>query len=88
MADIHATLEQQILDLAQRRRITDVHHHGEADYLGRTVEIAERIFHPPRLRADPTRFKPIWSDTAVHSINCERFAVQAGDINENRAFGR
>ena len=57
VADIDATLEQQILDLAQRQRITDVHHHGEADYLGRTVEIRsalrerkERYHFPTNLR--------------------------------------
>ncbi len=33
VADINATLEQQIFDLPQRERITDVHHHREADYL-------------------------------------------------------
>ena len=34
VADIDTTFEQQILDLAQRQRITDVHHHREANYLG------------------------------------------------------
>lgn len=37
------------LDLAQRQRITDIHHHYEADDLGRIVETAKGIFHPPRL---------------------------------------
>jgi hypothetical protein len=26
--------EQKVLDLAQRQRITDVHHHCQADHLG------------------------------------------------------
>jgi hypothetical protein len=30
-----------------RQRITNVHHHRQADYLGRAVEIAEWISHPP-----------------------------------------
>jgi len=34
MADIDATLKQQIFDLPQRKRIVDVHHHREANNLG------------------------------------------------------
>ena len=62
MADIDATLEQQILDLAQRQRIADVQHHSEADHLGRTVEITKGILHPRRLRDLPRRLKSIYSD--------------------------
>ena len=56
--------EQEILDLSQRKRITDVHHHREADHLGRTVEITEGILHPRRLRNTIPRLKPICSDKA------------------------
>ena len=35
VADVDAPLEQKILDLAQRQRIPDVHHHRQADDLGR-----------------------------------------------------
>jgi hypothetical protein len=38
VADIDATFKQQIFDLPQRKRIPDVHHHREADYLRRTIE--------------------------------------------------
>jgi hypothetical protein len=34
VADIDATLEEQILDLPKRQRIADVHHHRETDHLG------------------------------------------------------
>jgi len=34
VTDIDAPLEQQIFYLSQRKRITDIHHHREADYLG------------------------------------------------------
>jgi glutathione synthase/RimK-type ligase-like ATP-grasp enzyme len=64
VADIDATLEQQVLDLAQRKRISDTHHHRQADDLGRTIEIAEWISRPTTLRTDPTPLKPICSDTA------------------------
>ena len=33
VANIDATLKQQILDLTQRERIANVHHHCEANYL-------------------------------------------------------
>jgi len=65
VADVDTTLEQQIFDLAQRQRVPDVHHHREADDLRRTVEIAERILHPPKLRIAAFRLKRISSDSAA-----------------------
>jgi len=59
VADINATLKQQIFDLPQRKRITDVYHPCEADYFGRTVEITEGILHRRRLRNAAPRLKPI-----------------------------
>ncbi len=35
MADVDAALEQQVLDVPQRQRETDIHHYHEADHLGR-----------------------------------------------------
>ena len=34
MTNVDATLGQQVLELAQRKRISDVHHHRQADNLG------------------------------------------------------
>jgi hypothetical protein len=34
MADVDAALEQQILNLARRQRIPDIHHNREPDDLG------------------------------------------------------
>jgi hypothetical protein len=34
VADIDAPLEPEILDLSQRQRIADIHHHREADHPG------------------------------------------------------
>jgi hypothetical protein len=62
VADVGSVLEQQILDLPQPKRLPDVHRHGQADYLGRTVEIADGIFHPSRLRNSPSRLKSFYSD--------------------------
>ena len=58
VADIDTALEQQVLDLAQRQRVPDIHHHREADNFGRAVEISEGIFHRRRLWNGPSRLKP------------------------------
>ena len=68
VADIDTALEQQVLDLAQRQRVPDIHHHRQADDLGRTIEIAEWISHPTTLRTDPAPLKPICSDTAARYV--------------------
>lgn len=49
VTNIDSALKEHILDLAERQRIPNVHHHGETDDFGRTVEIAEGIFHPETL---------------------------------------
>ena len=53
VADVDAAFEQQVLDLPQLQRIPDVHHHRQADDLGGTVEITERISHRRMLSFDP-----------------------------------
>jgi hypothetical protein len=63
-ADIDAALEQEILDLSQRKWKSDVHRHREADHLARAVETAERIAHCGRLGNLARRLKPIYSDNA------------------------
>ena len=45
MADIDAAFVEQIFDLPQRKRIPDIHHHGQADDLGGRLEISEWISH-------------------------------------------
>jgi hypothetical protein len=42
MADVDSAIEQQILDVAQRQRVANVHHNHQADHLGRRVKPAER----------------------------------------------
>jgi methionine synthase II (cobalamin-independent) len=49
VADVDPALGQQILDIAQRQRVSHVHHHDQTDDLWRAVEISERIAHAPRL---------------------------------------
>jgi hypothetical protein len=43
MADVDAALEQHVLDIARRRRLTNVHHDRQPDYLGRRVVVPERV---------------------------------------------
>ena len=43
MAQVDATLEQEILDVPQAQREPDIHHHHEPDHLGRRVKRTERI---------------------------------------------
>ena len=38
VADLDAALVQQILDVAQRERILDIQHHGQADDLGEVLK--------------------------------------------------
>ena len=45
VADVDATLGQQVLDLTQRQWEANIHHHSEPDDLGRTVEIPEGVLH-------------------------------------------
>ena len=68
VTDVDAAFEQEVFDLAQRQRIADVHHHCEADDLGRTVEITKGIVHGRRLRELGFRFKPVFSDSATRHV--------------------
>jgi hypothetical protein len=68
VANVDAALEQQVLDLTERQRIADIHHHREADNFGRAVEIGEGIFHPLRLGSITRRLKPLYSDNAQYSL--------------------
>jgi hypothetical protein len=58
VADIDATFEQQIFNLPQWQRVTDVHHNREANHLGQTIEITVGTAHPNMLRDGPICLKP------------------------------
>ena len=49
MADVDPALGQEILDVAQRQRVSHVHHHDQTDDLWRAVEISERVADDPML---------------------------------------
>ena len=50
MRDVDAALVEQVFNIPQRQRKTDIHHHREADDFGRSLEIPERITHRKALR--------------------------------------
>ena len=62
VADVDATLGQQVFDLSQRQRVADIQHHRAVDSLRRTVEITKRIVHRRRLRDLTFQLKHIYSD--------------------------
>ena len=68
MTDIDPTLEQQIFVLPQRKRIADVRHQREANYLGRAVETTEWIAHRRRLRNRTRRLKLYYSENALAGL--------------------
>jgi hypothetical protein len=78
VTDVDAAFEQDVFNLAQRQRISNIHHHCQGDDLERTVEITECIFHLRRLKTGLVCLKPICSDTG-HVISpkpvFERFSL-------------
>lgn len=67
MADLDAALMQQILDVAERQRETDVQHHRQADNFRATLKALERVRfgHGPKLRDRPARLNRNRSDKAL-----------------------
>lgn len=66
VADLDATLVQQILDIAQRQREADVEHHRQTDDLGAGFDIAEgaAFCHSGTLFCLPAFLKSFSSDNA------------------------
>jgi len=48
MRDIDAALVAETVDIVQRERKPDVHHHRKANDLGRSLKIFKRIAHRGR----------------------------------------
>jgi len=65
VAEIDTTFKQQVLDLAQRKWIPDIHHHRQTDDLGRRVEIAKQVFNSSRVKNGLVCLKPFCSDNAT-----------------------
>ena len=85
MADLDIALEQQVLDLTERQRITDVQHHREANNFGRTVEIAEGIFDPLRLGSITRQLKPLQNRYVMSTASAAITFLMDGDFNKEEA---
>ena len=48
--DVNAALMQQVFDIPKRERVAHIHHHRQAEDLGRRLEVAENtgVAHPVR----------------------------------------
>src|SRR5208337_702687 len=70
MADVDPALGQQILDVAQRQRVSHVHHHDQTDHFWRAVEISERVAHGPKLPQPEAARKIGLTMPAIRPIIC------------------
>ena len=78
MADVDPTLGQKILDVAQRQRVSDVHHHDQTDDLWRAVEISERVAHGLKLARPHAGPEFALTEPAIGKLNDENAGVQSG----------
>jgi len=65
MTNINTAFVEQIFDLPQRKRKSDVQHYSQTDDLGRRLEISKGAFHQETLRNPPRRLKPDSLDDAI-----------------------
>ena len=68
--DVDATLVQQVFNIPQRRRLSNVHHFCQADDLGAGLDVAENagVAHPARLAAFSVSGKPIFPLTEPNTL--------------------
>ncbi|CUH36847.1 hypothetical protein JSE7799_01243 [Jannaschia seosinensis] len=80
VADVDAALVQQILDVPQRQRETDVHHHRQSDDLGAGLEVLEgaALGHATKLSSRPLRLKRSSSDKALANRVFESYDAIVG----------
>jgi hypothetical protein len=66
MADVDATLVQQIFHISKRKWKTHIHHHRQADDFRRRLEVLEWVAfcYPETLIAHPARLNRFCSDSA------------------------
>jgi len=65
VTDVDPAFMKKVLELPQRQRKVDVHHHCKPDDLGRRLEVAEWIGHALKGKAAPTHAQARFSDTAT-----------------------
>ncbi len=97
MADIDAPFMQQILNIPERQRKPDIHHHRKANDIRARFEIAKwiRFGHPTMLRKRPARLKQVCSDSAklynrmrkaLKDGRCDDFVIETLR-DDARSFG-
>ncbi|OIQ71714.1 hypothetical protein GALL_466670 [mine drainage metagenome] len=85
VADLNAALMQQVLNVAQRQRISNIHHHRQADDFGRRLEVPEpgSLGHGRRLRDRPARLKDFALTAPLNKIHAiktvDRVAAELGE---------
>jgi hypothetical protein len=77
VADLDATLVQNILDIPKRKRKPNIHHHGQTDDLRARLEVAKRaaFCHPQRLSAHPARLNRFCCGSAPQTLIAAHTAV-------------
>ena len=96
VADLDAALVQQILNVAQRERVSNIDHHGQADDFGAGPEVPEgaALGHPARLRDRPASlnihradFHGEWNYTIAPSNQVYEAIVSLRTLSSFRKIG-
>ena len=79
VADVDPALVQQVLDIAERKWKSNIHHDRQADDLGAAMKVLEGVCfrHQKRLGNRPARLKQIYSDKADWSGSWQTFHARA-----------
>ena len=74
MSDVDAELMQEVLDVAQRQRVADVHHYRQADDLQARLEVSKRGVHGHLGRVGRVlpSLKPVCFEIAIKLANGHR----------------
>ena len=75
-ADVDPALRQEILDVAQRQRVSHIHHHHQTNDFWRAVEIPERVAHGSKL-PQPGKAQN-WSDKPSDGFEKNRIQGACG----------
>jgi hypothetical protein len=79
VADVDPALVQQVLDIAERKWKSNVHHDRQADDLGAAMKVLEGVCfrHQKGLGNRPARLKQIYSDKADWAGSWQTFHARA-----------
>ena len=87
VANVDPTLVQEVFDIAQRQRESDIHHHAKLDDLRRGFKVAERVLgHFPRLSTRIGHLKSGSSDYTV--LPSDSFEFDLSGQSQSRAVSQ